>query len=53
VAAFSNEITKENGAYMQDCQTDDANCKEWARDMEAAKKLWEISEGFVGEKFSA
>ena len=40
------------GIYLTDCQVQDEECEEWARDMEVAERLWELSERLVGEKFS-
>lgn len=36
---------------MQDCQVDEAACADWAKDMESASKLWELSNAIVGETF--
>ncbi|KKY27573.1 putative short-chain dehydrogenase [Phaeomoniella chlamydospora] len=38
--------------YFADCQIADTLCKTYARDVDAAEKLWEWTEGVVGEKFS-
>ncbi|KAI9027696.1 NAD-P-binding protein [Hyaloraphidium curvatum] len=53
VAGFDPSIAGSSGAYMEDCRVAEEACKEWAKDMEAAAKLWEVSEGIVGEKFGA
>ncbi|EJD38702.1 NAD(P)-binding protein [Auricularia subglabra TFB-10046 SS5] len=48
VAALAPDVP--NGAYLVDCKLGKPNAI--TRDEEAAKKLWEMSERLVGEKFS-
>lgn len=52
-AALVPELSKQSGAFLRDCQVvPSEKVKEWARDEEAARKLWELSEGWVGEKLA-
>lgn len=39
----------DSGAYLDDCQASDP--ADFAKDMGNAKKLWELSEKLVGDKF--
>jgi len=39
-----------NRAFLSDCQFGEA--ASWAKDPEAAKKLWALSESLVGQNFS-
>ncbi|KAI9004521.1 NAD-P-binding protein [Hyaloraphidium curvatum] len=50
-AGFDPSIVGSSGSYMQDCAVDDAGCADWARDMDAAKKLWDLSEELIEEKW--
>ncbi|KAJ6257489.1 hypothetical protein Dda_7274 [Drechslerella dactyloides] len=49
MAAFSPGILDQNGAYIYDCQIQEA--AEHARSLEDANRLWAMSEEMVGEKF--
>lgn len=51
VAAFDPSIVKDNGAYLEDAHVSEATCVPHGKDMEAAQKLWEISEKIIGQKF--
>jgi len=52
VAAFDPTIIPQNGSYLVDATVQDDQAAPHARDMEDAKKLWELSEQQVGEKFN-
>jgi NAD(P)-dependent dehydrogenase (short-subunit alcohol dehydrogenase family) len=49
VAAFDPSIADRNGGYLDDCQL--ATPAPYASDPELARKLWELSEKILGEKF--
>ncbi|EWC45682.1 hypothetical protein DRE_05243 [Drechslerella stenobrocha 248] len=54
VAAFDPEIKEHSGNYFVDCAVSpEARRKDWALDKDNAKRLWELSEQLVGEKFDA
>jgi hypothetical protein len=46
----SNISIDHNGSYLEDC-TIFQPLQPWASDPEAAKRLWDLSEELVGEKF--
>lgn len=50
VAALDPRLEKDSGAFVMDCQLKvlDERCEK----VEDAERLWEISEGLVGEKFA-
>ncbi|OTB01296.1 hypothetical protein M426DRAFT_323569 [Hypoxylon sp. CI-4A] len=48
-AALDPEIEDRSGSYVKDCQIEDTY--PYALDPENAKKLWELSEKLVGQKF--
>ncbi|KAI1655349.1 NAD(P)-binding protein [Daldinia decipiens] len=48
-AALDPDFDDKPGSYIEDCQI--ATTYEYTRDPEAARKLWEISEKLVGQKF--
>ncbi|KAI0853552.1 NAD(P)-binding protein [Daldinia vernicosa] len=48
-AALDPDFEDRPGSYIEDCQI--VTPYEYARDPEAARKLWEISEKLVGQKF--
>ena len=57
-AATSQEVLSHGGAYCEDCHVAEedneslvAGVRSWAKDPEAAARLWEMSEEMVGEKF--
>jgi NAD(P)-dependent dehydrogenase (short-subunit alcohol dehydrogenase family) len=58
-AATSPELKGRGGLYLEDCQIgkpadeagDAGGYADWAVDPKAAKKLWELSEDLLGEKF--
>jgi len=49
-AATAPELDGQGGAYLADCQVSDQHAP-WARDPEAAARLWALSEKLVGEEF--
>ncbi|EXJ57565.1 hypothetical protein A1O7_07913 [Cladophialophora yegresii CBS 114405] len=49
VAALDPRIEPQSGMYMADCQPQ--KTYEYAESLEAAEKLWKLSEELVGEKF--
>jgi hypothetical protein len=49
-AAIAPELDAEGGTYLADCQVTDQHAP-WARDAEAAARLWAMSEKLVGEEF--
>ncbi|KDQ11810.1 hypothetical protein BOTBODRAFT_57220 [Botryobasidium botryosum FD-172 SS1] len=51
VAAFDESIIPQSGSYLVDGNVRDDLAVPHAKDMESAKKLWELSEQFVGEDF--
>ncbi|KAI9020621.1 putative short-chain dehydrogenase [Hyaloraphidium curvatum] len=51
VAGFDAEVEKSNGAYMEDCRVAEEACAPHAKDMEAAERLWQLSNEMVGEAF--
>lgn len=44
--ALSPKVENITGEYFDDCKI--AKARPWAYDMDAAKKLWQVSEGLVG-----
>ncbi|ORX97244.1 putative short-chain dehydrogenase [Clohesyomyces aquaticus] len=51
VAALDPEIKGQNGAYLADGRIGGEEVQEYAVDKGNARKLWELSEELVGEKF--
>ena len=59
-AATAPELEGKGGLYLDDCQIaslrtspdDPGGYEGYARDPEAAKRLWTVSEQLVGERFS-
>ncbi|GAD94670.1 hypothetical protein BC1G_03928 [Paecilomyces variotii No. 5] len=53
-ALLQPDISEEDGVYLSDTRltTDPAEVKPYATDPEQAEKLWQLSEKYVGEKFS-
>lgn len=51
-AATSPDLAGQGGVYLEDCGVSD-NHRPWARDPEAAARLWAVSEDMLGEKFPA
>ncbi|KAJ7346261.1 NAD-P-binding protein [Mycena albidolilacea] len=51
VAAFDPSITDHSGGYLSDCKLATEQAAPHATDKETAKKLWELSEKLVGQKF--
>lgn len=59
-AATAPELEGQGGLYLDDCQIahertsddDPGGYEGWARDPEAARRLWTVSEEHVGESFS-
>ncbi|KAF3917020.1 hypothetical protein ABW21_db0204793 [Orbilia brochopaga] len=49
MAAFNPAILDQNGAYIFDCQIQEA--APHARSLEDANRLWTLSEELVGETF--
>ncbi|KAK7958000.1 Short-chain dehydrogenase/reductase SDR [Apiospora saccharicola] len=49
VAALDPALNDSNEPYLSDCQF--AEPAAWAKDAEAAEKLWKLSEELIGEKF--
>ena len=49
-AAIAPELDAQGGTYLADCQVTDQHAP-WARDPEAAERLWALSEKLVGEEF--
>ena len=58
-AATAPELEGKGGLYLEDCQIaklrtspdDEGGYEAWALDPDAAKKLWEVSEQMLGERF--
>ncbi|KDQ11814.1 hypothetical protein BOTBODRAFT_447830 [Botryobasidium botryosum FD-172 SS1] len=50
-AAFDPAIVAQSGAYLEDASVNEDGAAPHASDMESAKRLWELSEQLVGEKF--
>lgn len=48
-AALDPELARQSGAYVADCQVEEAFA--YSQDRENAKKLWALSEELVGQKF--
>ncbi len=46
-AATASELDGQGGTYLEDCHVSDAHAP-WARDPEAAARLWELSERLTG-----
>jgi len=51
VAAFDPSIKDESGAYLADSHVDEASRNPYAASEESGKKLWELSERLVKQKF--
>jgi NAD(P)-dependent dehydrogenase (short-subunit alcohol dehydrogenase family) len=51
VAAFDPSIKSQSGLFLHNAQIDNDAVKSYAVDDTNAKKLWDVSEGLVGEKF--
>lgn len=52
VAALASELEGQSGSFLKDCQVVEVEqLKTWVKDQEKANKLWELSSGWVGEKF--
>ena len=52
VAALAPGLDGQSGSFLKDCQVvGEDELKPWVKDQEKAKKLWDLSEGWVGEKF--
>jgi NAD(P)-dependent dehydrogenase (short-subunit alcohol dehydrogenase family) len=49
-AATAPELESQGGAYLADTEVTDRHAP-WARDPEAAKRLWALSEDLVGQTF--
>jgi hypothetical protein len=49
-AATAPELADEGGLYLEDCHVSSA--LPYATDADAAKRLWAMSEEFVGQTFS-
>ncbi len=60
-AATAPELEGKGGLYLDDCriasertsEDDPSGYEGWARDPEAARRLWTVSEEHVGERFAA
>jgi NAD(P)-dependent dehydrogenase (short-subunit alcohol dehydrogenase family) len=58
-AATAPELEGRGGLYLEDChvaelrrdEEDEGGCEPWALDPTAARRLWEVSEGMLGERF--
>ncbi|RYP13365.1 hypothetical protein DL765_006906 [Monosporascus sp. GIB2] len=44
-----NEST---GSYLEECEIRDAKLADYAKSLESAEKLWDVSEKLIGEKFA-
>ena len=51
VAAFDPSIAESNGGYLVDAKLAPEQAAPYATDKDSAKKLWELSETLVGQKF--
>jgi NAD(P)-dependent dehydrogenase (short-subunit alcohol dehydrogenase family) len=51
-AATAAQLADRGGAYVEDCHVSE-QCAPYARDSEAAARLWTVSEELVGQKFPA
>jgi NAD(P)-dependent dehydrogenase (short-subunit alcohol dehydrogenase family) len=49
-AATAPELDARGGTYLADCAVTDEHAP-WARDPEAARRLWTLTESLVGEEF--
>jgi len=49
-AATAPELDAEGGTYLADCAVTDEHAP-WARDPEAAVRLWTLTEDLIGERF--
>jgi hypothetical protein len=49
-ASVAPELESQGGTYLADCQVT-AEHAPWARDPDAAARLWTLSETLVGEQF--
>jgi NAD(P)-dependent dehydrogenase (short-subunit alcohol dehydrogenase family) len=50
-AATAPELGRSGGSYLADC-AESAECAPWARDQTAARRLWDLSETLVGQRFA-
>lgn len=53
VAGFDPAIEAHNGAYLVDCNLAEDQCKEHAKDMVAAERLWKLSEELLQDELRA
>ncbi|EIM90352.1 NAD-P-binding protein [Stereum hirsutum FP-91666 SS1] len=53
VAGFDPSIADKSGSYLTDCQVANEQAAPYALDKDSAKKLWDLSEKLVGQKFPA
>jgi len=51
VAAFDPSIADQSGSYLVECQIANEQAAPYSRDKENAKRLWDLSEKIVGQKF--
>lgn len=52
VAALAPGLQGQSGSFLKDCQVVEKDqLKPWVTDEEKAARLWELSQGWVGEKF--
>jgi NAD(P)-dependent dehydrogenase (short-subunit alcohol dehydrogenase family) len=49
-AATAAELDAQGGAYLSDCEVTDEHAP-WARDPDAAARLWTLTEDLIGEQF--
>lgn len=48
-AALDPSLASQSGSYLADCEVEEVY--EFAKDEKVVDRLWEVSEGLVGEKF--
>ena len=53
VAGFDKAIESQNGGYLVDCNMAEDQCKDHAKDMVAAERLWKLSEEILAEELRA
>ncbi|KAI0036667.1 NAD-P-binding protein [Vararia minispora EC-137] len=53
IAGFDPSIADKSGSYLTDCKVANEVAAPYALNKENAKKLWELSEKIVGQKFPA
>ncbi|KAF7299921.1 Short-chain dehydrogenase/reductase family protein [Mycena chlorophos] len=51
IAAFDPRISEHSGAYLDDSVVAEDKCAPHSADMTRARKLWELTEDVIGEKF--